>query len=442
MKTLKYTILLGCFLIASVSMAQEKLWTLQECVNHALVNNISVKQGQNSLLQNEQDVIAAKGQFLPNLSGSLGHSTTFGNEEVFSGQFVNRTSNSTNVGIGLNQTIFNGFRLTNLYKQSKLSLESNQLELNRIKDDISLNVVNAYLNVLFNKERLEIAKAQLSFSTNQVEQVKDLVDAGVQPKANIYDAEATMSLDAQEVTLAENNYNLALLSLSQLLQVPYKGFDVQLMDVDFPSSTLLYNDVQPVLDYALQNRNEIKVAEKNMEIAQLNSEISKSGYYPNVTGGYQYGSSAFFSNLTEDEASFFDQLDAQKSHGFRISVNIPIFSRFENKTNVAKSKIDEANSLLSLDQAKLDLESNIQRAFTDAQAAFKSYVASKKALEAQEIAMNNTQERFKAGIITSFDLEQARVKYVNAQSSLVNAKYDFVFKTKVLDFYMGKPITD
>ncbi|MBU2950527.1 TolC family protein [Tamlana agarivorans] len=442
MKTLKNNIIVVFLFTASVSFAQQKIWTLQECIDHALEYNISVRQGQNNLMQNEQNVIAAKGQFLPSLSGSMGHSTTFGNEEVFSGQFVNRTSNSTNVGIGLNQTIFNGFRLTNLYRQSKLNLESNQLELNRIKDDISLNVVNAYLNVLFNKERLEIAKAQQGFSTNQLIQVKDLVEAGVQPRANIYDAEATVSLDAQEVTLAENNYNLALLSLSQLLQVSYNGFEVAVMDVDLPSSTLLYNDVQPVLEYALENRNEIRVAEKNIEIAKLNSEISKSGYYPSVSGGYNFGSSAFFSNLTDDELSFFDQLDGQKSHGLRVSINIPIFSRFENKTNVAKSKIDEENSLLNLNQTKIDLESTIQRAFTDAQGAFKSYVASKKALDAQEIALENSKERFNAGIITSYDLEQARVRYVNAQASLINAKYDFVFKTKVLDFYMGKPITD
>ncbi|KAB1069717.1 TolC family protein [Tamlana haliotis] len=442
MKTLKNKLILGFLLATSVTFAQEKLWTLEECVDYALEHNITVRQGENSLLQNEQDVIAAKGQFLPSLSGSLGHSTTFGNEEIFSGEFVNRTSNSTNVGVGLSQTIFNGFRLTNLYRQSKLNLESNQLELDRIKDDISLNVVNAYLNVLFNKERLEIAKAQQSFSAKQVAQVKDLVDAGVQPRANIYDAQATLSSDEQEVTVAENNYNLALLSLSQLLQVSYNGFEVAVMNVNMPSSALLYNDVQPVLDYALENRNEIRVAEKNIEIAQLNSEISKSGYYPSVTGGYNFSSSAFFSNLTDTEDPFFDQLDTQKSNGFRVSVNIPIFSRFENKTNLAKSKIAEENSLLTLDQAKLDLESNIQRAFTDAQGAFKSYLASQKASEAQEIALENAKERFNAGIVTSFDLEQVRVRYVNAQSSLINAKYDFVFKTKVLDFYMGKPITD
>lgn len=429
-------------LIGCMTLFGQQKWSLQNCVDHALENNITVRQGKNTLLINEQDVAAAKGQFLPSVSGSMGHNLTLGNAELFPGQFVDRTSNSTSFGLGLNQTIFDGFRLTNLYRQSQLDLETNQLELNRIKDDISLNVVNAYLNVLFNRERLETAKSQFEFSSKLLSQVQDLVDAGVQPKANIYDAEATLSIDSQEVTLAENNYNLALLTLSQLLQVPYEGFNVEIIDVDLPSVGLLYKDVKPVLNYALENRNEIKVAENSIESAKLGSEISKSGFYPTVSGGYSFGSNAFFSNLSDDEASFWDQMDNQKAHGFRVNVNIPIFSRFQNKTAVAKSKIREENSILNLEQAKLDLESNIQRAFTDAQAGFKAYEAAKKSLESQTLAFENSKNRFDLGVISSFDLEQVRIKLINAQSSLTNSKYDFVFKTKVLDFYMGKPITN
>jgi outer membrane protein len=429
-------------LISIISFAQEKKWTLEHCVNHALENNITVKQAQNLLLSNEQDIIGAKGQFLPSVNGNVSQSLSLGNAELFEGQFVDRTGNSTNLSLGLNQTIFNGFRLTNLYKQSQLSLETNQLELNRIKDDISLNVVNAYLNVLFNKERLETAKAQYEFSNTQLKQVQNLVDVGVQPKVNIYDAEATLSRDAQQVTIAENNYNLALLSLSQLLQVPYAGFDVEIIDVALPSEALLYDNIQPILNYAFENRNEIKVAEKNIENAELGTEISKSGLSPTVTGGYSYGTSAFFTNLRDDESSFFDQLNEQRAHNFRINVSIPIFSRYQNKTAIAKSEIQEENSKLRLDQAKLDLESNIQRAYTDAQAALKAFVASKKSLTSQELAFNNSRERYNLGNLNSFELEQARVQLINAESSLINAKYDFVFKTKVLDFYMGKSLTN
>lgn len=429
------------FLVVS-SFAQQKKWTLQECVNHALENNITVKQNQNSLLINEQDILAAKGQFLPSVRASASQGLSLGTTLVAEGIFANRTSNSTNLGVSVSQNVFNGFRTLNSYKQSQLTKETNELELNRIKDDISLNVVNAYLNILFNKENLETAIAQYEFSKKQLSQVKDLVDAGVQPRANIYDAEATLSRDSQQVTLAENSFNLSLLSLSQLLQVPFNGFNIEIIDIDSPSEALLYSDVTPVLNYALENRNEIKIAEKNIENAELGTKISKSGYMPSVSLSYGFGTNAFYSNLLNNELAFLDQLDDNKGHSFNLSVGIPIFSRFQNKTAVAKSKIQEENSKLNLDQAKLDLESNIQRAYTDAHAALKAYTAAKKSLVSQELAFNNSKERYDIGAMNTFELEQARVQLINAQSSLINAKYDFVFKTKVLDFYMGKSLTN
>jgi outer membrane protein len=321
----KYFIAVVFLLVCLSVSAQNKKWALEELVNYALENNITVKQTENTLLINEQDIIAARGQFLPSASANMSHNLSLGNRELFPGQFVERTDNSTAINIGLNQTIFNGYRLTNLYKQSQLQLEANQFELNRIKDDISLNVVNGYLNVLFNKERLEIANAQYEFSSNQLRQVKVLVDAGAQPKANIYDAEATLSRDAQQVTLAENNYNLALLTLSQLLQVPFRGFDVEVINIETPSEALLYNNITPILNFAFENRNEIKVAEKNIENAELGTEISKSGFYPTVTASYGFGSNVFFSSLVDTEESFLDQLNQQKGQRFGVNVNIPIF---------------------------------------------------------------------------------------------------------------------
>lgn len=440
-------LLAGAVLFAAVSFnsfSQEKKWTLKECVDYALENNITIKQGENTLLSNEQDIIAAKGNFLPSVSGSLGERLSIGSgfDQVTNQRINNQTTHSFSYNLGVNQNVFNGFRTLNLYKQSQLNLEINKLELARIKDDISLNVVNAYLNVLFNIENLETAKAQYEFSKKQLDQVKSLVDAGVQPRANIYDSEATLSTDEQNVTIAENNYTLSLLSLSQLLQVPFEGFDVAVIEIGSPSEALLYNSVDPVLDYAMANRNEIKVAEKNIENAELSTEISKSGYYPSV--GFSYGFGSVWSESKNDfqKEAFFRELDVNKGHTFNLSVSIPIFSRFQNKTAVAKSLIQENNSKLNLDQAKLNLESNVQRAFTDAQAAFKAFLAAKKSLESQELAFENSQERYNIGAMNAFDLEQTRIRLVNAQASLINAKYDFVFKTKVLDFYLGKPLTE
>ncbi|PNQ73996.1 TolC family protein [Hanstruepera neustonica] len=444
MNNRKGLILVFTILFSAFTQAQDKkVWTLEECVNYALENNISVQQGENTLLINEQDVIANKGGFLPSVSGGLGERLTIGSgfDPVSNRRVSNQTTNSFSYNFSVNQNVFNGFRTLNIYKQSLITLERNELELKRIKDDISLNVVNTYLNVLFNKENLETAEAQVDFSQKQLDQVRELVDAGVQPRANIYDVEATLSSDEQNLTIAENNYNLALLSLSQLLQLPFDGFEVEIIEIDSPSAALMYNDISSILDYAYSNRYEIKVAEKDIENAILGREISKSGYYPSV--GFSYGFGSVWSESKNDlrKDAFFKELDINKGHTLNLNVSIPIFSQYQNKTAVAQAQIREDNAKLNLEQAKLDLESNIQRAFTDAQAALKAYEAAKKSREAQQLAFQNSQERYNLGSMNSFDLEQSRIQLINAQSRLINAKYDFVFKTKVLDFYLGKPIT-
>lgn len=435
----KYLVITALF-FGVFGFSQSKKWTLQECVNHALENNISIKQAQNVLLSNEEDIKATKGNFLPSVGAQLSHNLSIGNEQVFAGQFIDRTSNSTSVGIGVNQTIFNGFRNTNLYKQAMLTLESNEAELNRIKDNIALNVANAYLNVLFSKENMQVAQEQVDFSMKQIEQMQSLVDSGVRPKVDIYDAQATLANDEQNLTTRENAHTIALLTLSQLLQVSVEGFDVEVIDVDLPREALMYDGVNGVLDYAYQNRYEIKVAEKNIEVAELSTEISKSGFYPTVSASYSLGSGAFYTNLFDTEDTFFNQINNQKTHSFGLSVNIPIFSRFQNKTSVAKSMIQEENAKLNLEQQRLNVEANVRNAFTDAKGAFKTYEAAQKSLRLQELAFQNAQDRYDIGAMNAFDLEQARIRLINSQTSVINAKYDFVFKTKVLDFYMGKPI--
>ena len=251
--------------ICFVGFSQTKKWTLRECVDYAYQNNISVRQGENNILSNEQDIRASKGNFYPSLSFNANQSLSLGNIELFPGSFVDRTFHSTNLGLSVSQTLYSGTRIKNLYEQSKLSHETSQLQQGKLKDDIGLLVVNTYLNVLFAKENLETAIAQYEFSKGQLKQVQELVDAGVQPQANIYDAEATLSNDEQRVVVAENNRDLALLQLAQILQLPIEGFDVETVDVEEPSALLMYNDVSEILDFAMQNRNEIKIAEKNKE---------------------------------------------------------------------------------------------------------------------------------------------------------------------------------
>lgn len=435
MKKIIFTLAL---VFTMLSFSQEKKWTLVECVNHAIENNISVKQTEYNTLTSEENLVASKGQFLPSIGASFSQSLSFGNAELFPGSFVDRTFHSSNASINVSQTIFNGFRTTNLYKQSKLNLEQSKFELAKIKDDITLNVVNSYLNVLFNKENLNTASFQLEFSEKQLKRVQELVDFGVSPQGDLLNIEATLASDEQTVILAENNLNLAKLSLAQLLQISSEGFDVINVVVDEPS-TLLYKNSNSIYDVAETERNEIKSAKKAIEVSELGTLVSKGGYLPTLSFSYGFNSGANFSNLNASN-SFVQQMNDNKGHNLSLRLSIPVFSRFQNKTSVSKSKIQEEKAKLNLEQAKLTLYANIERAFLDVKSALKSHEAAKKSLAAQELSLENTQGRFSIGMANSLDLDQERTKLVNAKASLTKAKYEFVFKSKVLDFYAGKSL--
>jgi outer membrane protein len=270
-----------------------------------------------------------------------------------------------------------------------------------------------------------------------MKQVSELVEAGTEPLSTLIESKATYSRDIQNLTLAENNHDLSLLNLAQLLQLKSDNFDIQVIKIDTPSANLLYNDINTILDYALTNRNEIKVAERDVELAKLGTKISKSAYLPNISMGYGFNASANFSNLSQDD-NFINQINDNKGHSLNMNISIPIFNRNQTRTQVEKSRIQEKTTNLILDQVKLNLESTIQRAFTDARAALRTYEASLLSLESQELAFENANERFSLGALNTFDLEQARIRLLNAKSSLINAKYDFIFKTKVLDYYLDK----
>jgi len=422
--------------------AQDKKWTLKECVNYALENNISVKKGELTIDLRNEDVINRKGDFYPTVSASASQSLNFGSaQDQVTFQRINATSHSTSLGINAGITVFNGFRIVNQFEQAKIGLEASKYDLKKLKDDISLIVVNSYLNVLFNKENLIIAQSQIEVSQKQVDQVSKLVEAGVQPQSKLLEAEANLANDEQKIVAAQNSLDLALLNLAQTLQLDYIGFEIEEIDVNEPSELLLYNKALPIYTIALANRSEIKSAELNVESAAKGIEIAKSGFLPSLSFNYGFRSAASFLDIPlVANNAFFYQLDENKSNGFSLSLNIPIFSGFQVKSNVSSARINHEISQYNLEDSKIKLREVIERAYMDAKAALKTYIAAKKNVAAQQESFKNSQESFNLGVMTSYDFEQVRNRLVNAQSSLINAKYDFVFRTKVLDFYAGKSL--
>lgn len=456
MKNTKLT-LLAAFLIGTTFSFGQKQWTLKEAVDHALTNNITIKQNKLSIDSSVKDKEIAFGEFLPSLGASNSNNFTFGLSTGGDNTRSSANRYSFNLNTNINGTIFNGFRNLNSYRQAKLGIERSKLDLQVIENDVSLQVVNTYLNVLFAKENLEVAKTQAEISKNQIKQAQVQFEAGSIPKGDLLNIQSTAANDAQNVITQENALNLALLQLSQLLQVSYENFDVQTIEVGTPSAALLYSSSNEVYKKALTNRPEIERARLNIENADLSIKISKGAYLPTLSysmnAGTFYvttlGEPDFFSGIDPTtglpftiDRRFSTQLNDNFSYGGGFSLSIPIFNRFQTKNRIAKSVIAKDQAELSLESEKLRLQQTIEQAFLDAKAAAKTYEAAEVSLEAQREAFKNAEVSFNYGSMTQFDYDQVRNRLVNAESASIRAKYDYIFKTKVLKFYYGENVID
>lgn len=454
----KHLIVATVLLFTLAASSQAKQWTLQECVNYALENNITVKQTALDAELSDQDLIIAKGNFLPDLSGNASQNWNFGSFIGQNGNRVSRDSRGNNFGLNTGITIFNGFRNTSVYKQAQLGIESSELQLSILKDNIAVNVVNQYLNILLNKENLKVAQDQIEITKKQVAQVTALVESGVRPKADLYDVQSQLASDNESLTNVENSINIALLGLSQLLQISSQGFDVKEMLLPLPNVSEEQKSSNDIYDFAIQNRPEIRKAEIDIENSELAIEIAKSSFFPTLNFGAGLGTSyqhfqgqedlrivvdpADPTNITFADNGFGQQIGDNLGYNFGFSLAIPIFNGFQTRANVDKAKINNQRIAYSLDQAKQDMRSNIEQAYTDAKAALKQFEASQVSLDAQKESFKNAQESFNSGVMNSFAFEQVRNRLVNAEANLINAKYNFVFTKKVLDFYLGKPLVD
>ena len=443
MKT-KFLLLASIFCV-TLGYSQKK-WTLKECVDYALENNITVKQNELNLELTKKDVTDARGDFLPNLSANTGSSFNFGSGfDPVSQNRVNTSFFGGNIGLNSGVNIFSGFRSLNIYKQAQLGVERSKLVLETIQNDISLNIVDAYLRILLAKENLGVAKTQADISQKQVQGAQQRFEAGIIPKGDLLNTESTAANDRQNVVIQENTLTLALLRLAQLLQLPSEGFDVEDIDVGSPLEVLLYKNSDMIFDKALTSQPQIKNAELGIENSLYNIKIAKSNYLPSVNGSL-FLSSNYAYNLKDGGAIFgstlnqeiITQINENLGYGFGVNVTIPIFNRFRTQTNVQRQKVNLEISKVNLDNEKLQLKQTIEQAFVDTKAALKAYEAAKVSLESQREAFKNAQERFDLGAMTIFDFDLVRNRLVNAEATLIINKYDFVFKTKVLQFYYGE----
>ena len=442
------------FLVLSFPMnGQAKKWTIQECVDYALAHNISIKQTELDRKLADIDKKGAVGNFLPLINGTASHSWNIGlNQNITTGLLENQTTQFTSFGVNANVDIFKGLQNQNRYRRATLAIIAAQYQLTKIQDDVSLNVANAFLQILFNKENIKVQNELLSSNTRQLERTQQLVDAGSIPRGDLLDSKSTVADSRQKVIAAENALLISKLSLAQLLQFDdFRNFDIADEDYEAKQSEVMFQTPEAIYNKALEERVEVKLAKANVAVAEKDVKIARGGFMPSLQGFYQFNSRISYANTpvfdsigtvigTTGPGTFFNQFSDNKGHNFGLQLTVPILNGFSIKNNYDRSKIALERSKIALSQSQLDLERNVYTAFTDANGAYKSYESAVTALEARESAFNYAKERYNVGMMNAFDFNQAQTLYSNAQSEVLRTKYDYIFRTKIVEFYFGIPI--
>ena len=459
------------------SYGQEvKKWTLKECVDYALKNNISIKL---AALDAEVVNIARKdawGAFLPTANAQGSHSWNIGlNQNITTGLLENQTTQFTSVGLNVGVDIYKGLQNLNRYRRANLAIISAQYTTLKMQEDVALNVANAYLQVLFNKENLKVQEQQLAYDNKQLERVQELVEGGAVPRGDLLDVKATVAADNQRKVAAENTLLISKLSLAQLMQLEdFQSFDTEEGNYEVEADPILLEQPSTIYNKAKELRTEIKIAKANVEIAEKDVKIARGAYQPTISGFYSLTTRAAYSDrivgVTRDTqnptttigfvdgtnqlvfqdnyvpvlgryAPIMDQFNDNKGHSFGIGVSVPILNGFATRNNVERTKVELERSRLTLEQTQQDLEKNVYTAYTDAMGALKAYDAAVSASSAREESLNYAKERYEVGLINVFDLNQAQTLAVNAQSEVLRTKYDYIFRVKILEFYFGVPIS-
>ena len=429
--------------------AQQKKWTLEECVLYAVENNLSVEQFELDLEDVMIDEKDALGDLLPNLNAqsSLSSNTGFSFNPT-NNEPTTSTANNWSGGLSSNITLYNGLRNIKRMHRAKMAAISSQYRLDNLKDDIQLNVANAYLQIVSNKEALKVSKAQYTVTEQDLKRTKELVESGVVPKGDLLEIEATAANQEQQIVNNESLVLISRINLAQLLQITdYENFDVVEETFNIPLSDILNNSPKTIFAKALEFRNDIKFSKSNVELAEKDLEIAKGAFAPTVTGFFQYGTR--YSDVTQiPDASgipytpnFKDQLWIFDGISYGAQLNIPIFNGWSTRNSVNRSKISLEKTKLQFEQDKLDLETTINQVYVDVTTFYKAYEAAEKTLEARRLAYEYARDRFEVGLMNSFEYSQAQARVDNAEADVVRTKYAYIFKLKILEFYFGIPIS-
>ena len=435
----------ACLLITFVS-AQNRVWTFQQCLDTAIQRNISLNQSRLNTDLSRITLEQSKANRFPYLSASARDGISFGRSvNPTTNQYVERTTNSSSFGVNTGVDLFNGFQITRTILQNKMNLDAVKTDVENVRNQVTLNITTAYLQLLFQYEILKAAKNQTEATTIQVDRTQKMVNAGKVPESNLFTIRSQQATDNLAVVNAQGQLDLAKVTLEQLMEIPVTdSFEVKIPDLVEPS-LLLNQTNQEIYNKALTVQPQIAGASIRTNSALLGIKISEGARYPSLSlsGGVNSNysvTSRTGSNSSVKDSPFFPQLWTNLGESIGLNLSIPIYSNRQLKSNIERAKINALSVQLDEQNTRLQLRKTIEQSYTDLRLSIKKYEAVKEQISAAELSYQNMERKYNVGMSTAIDYLIEKNNYFQAQSNGIQAKYDYIFKSKILDFYQGKPI--
>jgi outer membrane protein len=442
---IKYLKITFCVLVlCAPKVIAQDAWSLEKCIQYAFENNISIKRQEIAVGIEEKNLNQSKRNKLPNLNAESNYGLNLGYTWLQQeGRNVDSDLHAFDMYVGGYLPVFEGFRIGKSIKQKEYDLLGGVALKEKLENDISIQIAVLYHQILFDKELLRVAEDQYKVTRLQAEQTKKLVDAGSQAMGSYLEIKSQAAKEALHVTQQKNKLFMSLLNLAQLLDLEdVSDFDIVSPEIPQVGNMELKNPLE-IYQVAVTVMPQIKRSDYLLESKQYEVELAKSSFYPSVRLQYQWRSRAnwLVEDVNSTNRNLSDQIKSNGNWYVGASIRIPIFNRMQSQTNVQKAKNNVQDARYSLDQEKLHLRKEIQQAYADAVAAFNKYVASNEAVESYKESFRYTEQKFNVGMVNSVDYTVAKTDFAKAQSDLLQAKYEYLLRNKILDFYNGIPIS-
>ena len=429
-------------LLMPASVLAQQQWSLRQCIDYAVEHNIQVKQQEVSRMQRELDVNTAKNSRLPDLSASASESFSFGRGLTAQNTYSNTNTSSTSFNLSSSVPLFTGYRIPRTLEMQKLNLEAATADLEKAKNDIRMQVAQAYVQILYNLELCEVANRQIEIDSMHVHRLTEMMKNGKASGTEVAQQEASLAQSRLTATQADNDYRLSLLSLTQLLELPSpEGFTIS-REVNqelwnevhtLPSPDVIYQE-------ALIIKPEIQAEQSRLASSAKNIDIAKSAKLPSLSLSGGLGTNYYkTSGIPGDK--FFKQLNNNFSQFLGLSLNVPIFNRFETRNNIKNAQLSQYNQQLQLDNVKKNLYKEIQQAYYNAVTSEAKYQSSEQAKRSQEEAFRLMSAKYEYGKANITEFNEAKNNLMKAESDLVRAKYEYLYQNALIDFYRGKDLS-